>query len=62
MYTTPYKDWFNTRNEHRENIYFYAVSPKDIEPKRLLEADKRAESSTNFLYHIDRDSVAGLLV
>ena len=43
MYTTPYKDWFNTRNEHQENIYFYAVSPKDIEPKRLLEADKRAE-------------------
>ena len=43
MYTTPYKDWFNTRNELRENIYFYAVSPKDIEPKRLLEADKRAE-------------------
>lgn len=43
MYITPYKDWFNTRNEHQENIYFYATNPKDIEPKRLLEADKRAE-------------------
>ncbi len=42
MYITPYTKWFSLRNEHQENIYFYAINPKDIEPKCLLEADKRA--------------------
>lgn len=54
MYITPYKDWFNTRNEHQENIYFYATNPKSMDTSGLLAADKRAKNEIEELEFLIR--------
>ena len=54
MYITPYKDWFNTRNEHQENIYFYATNPKSMDTAELLTADKRAQNEIEELEFLIR--------